>query len=78
MKPSDRPEAIIITHGDVDGMVCAAQLIRREDPLHSGLTVFQVAGSLLFGNRTDTRASITSLLKTVQEPSAIERLMLRP
>jgi len=26
----DNSKAIIITHGDVDGMVCAAQLIRRE------------------------------------------------
>jgi hypothetical protein len=25
-----QPQAIVLTHGDVDGMVCAAQLIRRE------------------------------------------------
>ncbi len=24
-------KSVIITHGDVDGMVCAAQLIRREN-----------------------------------------------
>ena len=32
MESSSSSTAIIITHGDVDGMVCAAQLIRREGP----------------------------------------------
>ena len=53
--------ASIITHGDVDGMVCAAQLIRRE----------KSKCNLSFSNAKYIKSSLSRILRLSQKPSRI-------
>ena len=54
-------KSVIITHGDVDGMVCAAQLIRRE----------KSNCDLLFSNAKYIATFLYRLLKSQQRPNRI-------
>ncbi len=54
----DNSKAIIITHGDVDGMVCAAQLIRRE----------KSNCNLFFSNAKYIKSSLYRILQSSQKP----------
>ena len=51
----------IITHGDVDGMVCAAQLIRRE----------KSKCNLSFSNAKYIKSSLSRILRSSQKPSRV-------
>jgi len=51
----------IITHGDVDGMVCAAQLIRRE----------KSECNLSFSNAKYIKSSLSRVLRSSQKPSRV-------
>jgi len=53
--------AAIITHGDVDGMVCAAQLIRRE----------KSQCDLSFSNAKYIKYSLSRILRLSQKPSRV-------
>lgn len=53
--------ASIITHGDVDGMVCAAQLIRRE----------KSKCNLSFSNAKYIKSSLARILRSSQKPHRI-------
>lgn len=53
--------AVIITHGDVDGMVCAAQLIRRE----------KSNCDLNFSNARYIKSSLYRILRSSQKPSRV-------
>lgn len=53
--------AVIITHGDVDGMVCAAQLIRHEKSKYE----------LIFSNAKYVNSSLVRIVKSSQIPSRI-------
>lgn len=57
----DNSKAIIITHGDVDGMVCAAQLIRRE----------KSNCDLIFSNAKYIKSSLSRILRSSQKPSRV-------
>jgi hypothetical protein len=52
---------IIITHGDVDGMVCAAQLIRRE----------KSKCDLIFSNAKYIKSSLARILRSSIKPQRI-------
>ena len=54
-------DAVIITHGDVDGMVCAAQLIRRE----------KSQCDLCFSNAKYIKSALARILRTTHKPSRI-------
>jgi len=53
--------AVVITHGDVDGMVCAAQLIRRE----------KSNCDLSFSNAKYIKSSLARILRSSQKPRRI-------
>lgn len=53
--------ATIITHGDVDGMVCAAQLIRRE----------KSNCNLIFSNAKYIKSSLYHISRSSQKPSRV-------
>ncbi|MFC1676717.1 hypothetical protein ACFL3G_06595 [Planctomycetota bacterium] len=55
------PDAVIITHGDVDGMVCAAQLIRRENS----------QCDLRFSNAKYIKSALARILRSSQMPHRI-------
>ena len=52
---------MVITHGDVDGMVCAAQLIRRE----------KSQCDLIFSNAKYIKSSLARILRSSQKPHRI-------
>ncbi len=60
MKDSNN-NAIIIAHGDVDGMVCAAQLIRKE----------KSNCELFFSNAKYIASSLNRILKAQKKPTII-------
>ncbi|MFC1792712.1 hypothetical protein ACFL3Q_03905 [Planctomycetota bacterium] len=54
-------DALIITHGDVDGMVCAAQLIRRE----------KSQCELRFSNAKYIKSALARILRSSRKPRRI-------
>ena len=54
-------DAVIITHGDVDGMVCAAQLIRLENSNYH----------LIFSNAKYVKNSLAQFLRISDKPHRI-------